>query len=259
MQLYQLYCMFHWFYQLLSTHAWLKHCTLKRSRSHIIPTLAPVAIVIIPHCRAASVSERSKANDHGLFEIAQYLHIYVCLHVHCTRLCTPYASPIMLAHVHCPSEHWLLFGAPLWGVALSLGMADSVGSAEDSPDDDSNLGRTGTATGHRKRSSSQTAAQREERLATKWLPHIPFFITSSYYSYMYLSVYIILLALRIFTLFAYPFFVITHLSNINCCRADHEVRGMCLRIAYICLVIFTVRIGTCKNSTLSRSAIYTLC
>ena len=60
-------------------------------------------------------------------------------------------------------------------------MADGTSSAEDSPDNDSNLSRTATghrkrpdddsdlghtctATGHKKRSSSQTAAQREEEL-----------------------------------------------------------------------------------------------
>ena len=29
------------------------------------------------NCRAASVSERSEANDRGLFEISQYLYIYI--------------------------------------------------------------------------------------------------------------------------------------------------------------------------------------
>ena len=51
-------------------------------------------------------------------------------------------------------------------------------------DDDSDLGRTRTATGQKKRSLiSQTAAHREERLAIERLQHIPFFITSSYYTY----------------------------------------------------------------------------
>ena len=49
------------------------------------------------------------------------------------------------------------------------------------PDNDSDLGRTRTATGQKKRSWSQTAAQREEELAAEQLRHIPFFITSSYY------------------------------------------------------------------------------
>ena len=35
-------------------------------------------------------------------------------------------------------------------------MADGASSAEDSPDDDSDLSRARTATGHRKHSSSQT-------------------------------------------------------------------------------------------------------
>ena len=61
--------------------------------------------------------ERSEANNRVLFEIPRYLYIYiyiyiyVCLHVHCTRPCTPYASPITSAIVH--SEHRLLFGAAL--------------------------------------------------------------------------------------------------------------------------------------------------
>ena len=52
--------------------------------------------------------------------------------------------------VHCPSEHWLLFGAPLWGVAFSIGMAGGVISAEDSLDDDSDLSCMRTGTGHKK-------------------------------------------------------------------------------------------------------------
>ena len=78
-------------------------------------------------------------------------------------------------------------------------MADGASSAEASPDDDSDLSRTCTTTGHRmrpnddsdlgrtrtatgqkKRSLSQTAAQREERLVVERLQHILFFITSSY-------------------------------------------------------------------------------
>ena len=65
---------------------------------------------------------------------------------------------------------------PLRGVALLLGMADAAGSAEENPDSTSDLGRTCTATGHRKCSSSQTVAQRKEGLAAKRLRHIPFFI-----------------------------------------------------------------------------------
>ena len=52
-------------------------------------------------------------------------------------------------------------------------MADGASSAADSPDGDSDLGRTHTATGQKKRSLiSQTAAQREERLAVERLLHI---------------------------------------------------------------------------------------
>jgi len=41
--------------------------------------------------------EWSEANNHVLFEIPRYVYIHVCLHVHCTRPCTPYASPITSA------------------------------------------------------------------------------------------------------------------------------------------------------------------
>ena len=77
-------------------------------------------------------------------------------------------------------------------------MAAGDSSAEDSPDDDSDLsrtctttgntkhlddnsdlGHTHTATGHKKRSSRQTVSQKEERLAVERLQLIPFFITSS--------------------------------------------------------------------------------
>ena len=110
-----------------------------------------------------------------------------------------------------------------------LGMADGASSAEDSPDDDSDLGHTRTATGHRKHpddnsnlgctrtttehrkhSSSQTAAQRGERLAAERLQHIAFFTSCSY---IHVPIHIHhQLTERIFTLFTYPFFVITHLS-----------------------------------------------
>ena len=145
------------------------------------------------------------------------------------RPCTPYASPITSASVHL--ENWLLFRAPLSGVALLLGMADGASSAEDSPDDDSDLSHTRTTTGHRKclddksnlgctRTAtgqmkhsliSQTVAQREERLAVERLQHIPFFITSSYYTCIF--PYTSFSLLYVFTLPPYPFFVITHLSN----------------------------------------------
>ena len=105
---------------------------------------------------------------------------------------------------HCPLEGWLLFRSPL---CLSLGMADGASSDEDSLDDnsdlirtrtatghtkclddDSDLGPTRTATGHRKR---KIVAQKKERLVAERLRHIPSIITSSYYTYSYLSVFII--------------------------------------------------------------------
>ena len=109
-------------------------------------------------------------------------------------------------------------------------MADGASSAEDSPDDDSDLSRTRTTTGHRKcpdddsdlgrtrtatgqkkRSLSQTAAQREERLVVERLQHILFFITSSYYTCTLSCTSFSLL--YAFTLLPNPFFVTTHLSN----------------------------------------------
>ena len=68
----------------------------------------PCFVIIAERCER---SERSEANNHVLFEIPRYLYIYICLSaVHCTRPCTPYASPITSAIVHL--EHRLLFGAP---------------------------------------------------------------------------------------------------------------------------------------------------
>ena len=86
-------------------------------------------------------------------------------------------------------------------------MADGASSAEDSPDDDSDFSRTCTTTGHRKRPDddsdlgrtrtatgqkkhsliSQTAAQREERLATSAYSFLYYF----FLLYMYLAIYII--------------------------------------------------------------------
>ena len=149
--------------------------------------------------------------------------------MHCARPCTPYASPITSAIVYL--EHWLLFGALLSGVALSLGMTDGASSVEDSPDDDSDFSRTCTTTGHRKRRDddsdlgrtrtatgqkkrsviSQTAAHREERLVVERLQRIPYFITSSCYTCT--LPYTSFSLLYVFTLSPYPFFVITHLSN----------------------------------------------
>ena len=110
-------------------------------------------------------------------------------------------------------------------------MADGASSAEDSPEDDSDFSRTSTTTRHKKRPDddsdlgrmrtatvekkrsliSQTAAEREERLAVERLQRIPFFTTSSYYTCT--LPYTSFSLLYVFTLSPYPFFVITHLSN----------------------------------------------
>ena len=108
-------------------------------------------------------------------------------------------------------------------------MADDASSAEDSPHDDSDFSRTSTTTGHRKRLDddlgrtrtatgqkkrsliSQTAAQREERLAVERLQRVPFFITSSYYTCT--LPYTSFSLLYVFTLSHYPFFVVTQSIN----------------------------------------------
>ena len=132
-------------------------------------------------------------------------------------------------------------------------MADGASSAEDSPDNDSDFSRTSTTTGHRKRRDddsdlgrtrtatrqkkrslvSQTAAQREERLAVERLQHLPFFNTSSYYTCT--LPYTSFSLLYVFTLSPYPFFVITRVSNsyINCGMI--EVQGMSYALC-VCLV-----------------------
>ena len=155
---------------------------------------------------------------------------------------------------HCALEHWLLFGALLRGVALSLGMADGAASSvEDSPDDDSDFSRTCTTTGHRKRRDddsdlgrtrtatgqkkrrviSQTAAHREERLVVERLQRFPYFITSSCYSctlpYTSFSL--------LYCIHTFPLSLLCYYSSIkfiNCCMI--EVRGMSYALC-VCLVI----------------------
>ena len=104
-----------------------------------------------------------------------------------------------------------------------IGMAEGVSSAEDSmdedsdlsrmrtatghkkrPDDDSNLGRTRTATGHRKRRGKKNWQPNDFgiflSLFLLHIIHVPFHIHHQ-------------LTERMFILFAYSFFIITHLSN----------------------------------------------
>ena len=129
-------------------------------------------------------------------------------------------------------------------------MADGASSAEDSPDDDSDFSRMCTTTGHRKRPDddsdlgrthtapgqkkhsliSQTAAQREERLAVERLQHIPFFITSSYYTCT------LPYHLAYCTYSNFPLSFLCYYSSIkfiNCCMI--EVRGMSYALC-VCLV-----------------------
>ena len=73
----------------------------------------------------------------------------------------------------CCSEHHFeepitLRSRPLWGIALSIGMADGASSAEDSPDDDSDLGHTRTATGH---TGSAAQARLPHRGKKDWQPN----------------------------------------------------------------------------------------
>ena len=213
------------------------------------PTTWSVRWMIITAKRCEH-SEGSEANNRGLFEIPRYLY-YMCLHMHCTRPCTPCASPITSAHCAlsfgtlAAVQSTTLRSWPLWGVALLLGMADGASSAEDSPDNDSDLGHTRTATGHRKHpddnsnlgcthtttghrkhSSSQTLAQWEERLAAERLQHIAFFTSSSYYTctFPYTS--------SAYWTYIHTFRVslLCYYSSFNCCMV--VVWGMCLRIAY---------------------------
>ena len=180
-------------------------------------------------------SERSEANNRVLFEIPRYLYIYIYIYI-----CLSASALCKTVHTLRKSYH---VGRCVFGTLAAVRrttlrsrrcvryMDDGASSVEDSSDDDSDfsgtctttghrkrrdddsdLGRTRTATGQKKRSLiSQTAAHREERLAIERLQHIPFFITSSYYTYT--LPYTSFSLLYIFTLSPYPFFVITHLSN----------------------------------------------
>ena len=58
---------------------------------------------IIAEWRARASEARSVSALYSRFRdiciyIYIYIYIYVCLHMHCTRPCTPYASPITSAH-----------------------------------------------------------------------------------------------------------------------------------------------------------------
>ena len=145
--------------------------------------------------------------------------------------------------VYCPSEHWLVFGAPLWGVALLIGMADSASSAEESPDDDSDLCRTHTATGRKKSpdddsnldvraqlpDTGSTVKARLPHTATELLRHIPFFSSSSYYTCTFP-----------YTSSAYWKYIHTFCVSLICYYSSFkiincymvEVQGMSLCIAY---------------------------
>ena len=140
-------------------------------------------------------------------------------------------------------------------------MADGASSAEGSPDDDSDYSRTSTTTGHRKRLDddsdlsrtrtatgqkkrsliSQTAAQREERLAVERLQHIPFFITSSYYTCT--LPYTSFSLLYVFTLSPYISLLCYYSSIkfINCGMI--EVRGM----SYVLCVCLVLKFSYCQT------------
>ena len=141
-------------------------------------------------------------------------------------------------------------------------MVDGASSAEDSPDDNSNLSRThtatghrnrpddsdfgrtrtatgeatGEATGHRKRSSNHANCGTEgKRLAAKRLRHIPFFITSSYYTCTFPHTSFSLLYIRISHFLHVPSLLLL-IFQIH--KLMHGwVRGMCLCIAYAVIIL----------------------
>ena len=194
--------------------------------THTLHMSCTVIIIIAERCEH---SQRS--DNHSLFKILRYLSIYyICLsacvlHKTVYALCKSYhvgplcIVPSTLAAVRSTT----LRSRSLWGAdhfeeptTLRNCPFDRYGRRRQfswrQPGRRQRLGpyaysyRT-----HRKRSSSQTAAQREERLAAERLRHIPFFISSSYYTCT-LHIHHQLTEFM-FTLFAYSFFAITHLSN----------------------------------------------
>ena len=130
-------------------------------------------------------------------EVRPIIAVYSRFYDICVYVCLSARALHKTMHTLCKSCHigplCIVLWSTIWGVALSLGMAGGASSAEDSPDSDSDLGRTRTATGCRKHGSSQTTAQREERLAAEQLNLAYSFL---YYLYIiaictYLSMYII--------------------------------------------------------------------
>ena len=127
--------------------------------------------------------------------------------------------------VHCLSEHWLLFRAPLWEVALSLAMADDASSAEDSLDDNSNLG----CTEHSYRTQEVQLKPdwgTEGRMSGSW--------RTSAYSFLY---YFFILYIHIYLPYT-SLFLLVLIFQIH--KLLIEVRGMCL---CVCLVLFNTCIG----------------
>ena len=57
------------------------YCTFSAPKHLLRMSFRSFAVNSSFHCRAASVSERSEANDRGLFEILQYLYIYIYIYM----------------------------------------------------------------------------------------------------------------------------------------------------------------------------------
>ena len=80
--------------------------TLPMRRAVIRPSFASIADTL----REEFANKGLRLYENIYIDIYIDIYIYVCPHVHCTRPCTPYASPNV---GHCAWEHWLLFGSPL--------------------------------------------------------------------------------------------------------------------------------------------------
>ena len=165
--------------------------------------------------------------------------------MHCTRPCTPYTSPTTSAHCA------LSFGTLAAVRSTTLRSYPFVSSAEDSPDDDSDLSHTRTATERQKRPDNDSDSG-HTRTATRHSKLKPdccteggrigsrttsacSFIYFFFILYMHLPIYIISL-LDVYTFCVSLLCYYSSFTFINCCMV--EMQGMCLRIVYAVSILY---------------------
>ena len=162
-----------------------------------------------PSYAELSNGEHSEANNCSPFEIQQYLyiHIYICLHVHCTRPFTPYTSPCKFPIT---SAHYALsFGAlaAVWSTTLRSDPFARYGWRHQfswrQP------GRWQRLYSYRTQEAQvKPDCGTEGRTIGSQMASTYYFLYYFFVLYTYHSIYVHHLAYCIFTVFVYSFFVL---------------------------------------------------